>query len=157
MKNAFASRNIKPDLDCVSGASAWECMSMIKNRLADLITLDPADAYRANRYFGLEPLAAEDYGTMTDSPIYYAVAVVKRTDLSTNLWNLRNKRACGTGFGDMAGWHVPVSYLIGNNYSRQRPNLSFPTFHINMLYILGISISFLNFSFIFYQFLKQQI
>jgi melanoma-associated antigen p97 len=112
MKNAFASRNIKPDLDCVSGASAWECMSMIKNRLADLITLDPADAYRANRYFGLEPLAAEDYGTMTESPVYYAVAVVKRTDLSTNLWNLRNKRACGTAFGDMVGWHVPVNYLI---------------------------------------------
>ena len=50
MKNAFASRNIKPDLDCVSGDSAWDCMSMINNRLADLITLDPADAYRANRY-----------------------------------------------------------------------------------------------------------
>ena len=46
MKNAFASRNIKPDLDCVSADSAWECMNMIKNRLADMITLDPADAYR---------------------------------------------------------------------------------------------------------------
>lgn len=112
MKNAFASRNVKPDLDCVSGDSAWECMSMIKNRMADLITLDPADAYRANRYFGLQPLAAEDYGTSTDKPIYYAVAVVKRTDLTTNLWNLRAKKACGTGFGEMAGWHVPVNYLI---------------------------------------------
>lgn len=112
MKNAFASRNIKPDLDCVSADSAWECMSMIKNRMADLITLDPADAYRASRYFNLQPLAAEDYGTMTEMPIYYAVAVVKRTDLTTNLWNLRTKRACGTAIGDMAGWHVPVNYLI---------------------------------------------
>jgi melanoma-associated antigen p97 len=112
MKNAFASRNVKPDLDCVSADSAWECMNMIKNRLADLITLDPADAYRANRYFGLEPLAAEDYGTATEQPIFYAVAVVKRTDLTTNLWNLRTKKACGSAFGDMAGWHVPVNYLI---------------------------------------------
>ena len=51
MKNAFASRQIKPDLDCVTGDNAWDCMSKIKNRLADLITLDPADAYRAHRYF----------------------------------------------------------------------------------------------------------
>jgi melanoma-associated antigen p97 len=86
---------------------------MIKNRLADMITLDPADSYRASRYFGLVPIAAEDYGTMTEKPVYFAVAVVKRTDLSTNLFNLRTKRACGTSIGDMAGWHVPVSYLIG--------------------------------------------
>ena len=112
MKNAFATRQIKPDLDCVSGSNAWDCMMMVKNRLADLITLDPAEAYRAQRYFDMVPLAAEDYGTMTDPPIYYAVAVVKRTDLSTNLWNLRTKRACGTSIGDMAGWHVPVNYLI---------------------------------------------
>jgi melanoma-associated antigen p97 len=78
MKNAFASRNIKPDLDCVSADTAWDCMSMIKNKLADLITLDPADAYRAQRYFQMQPLAAEDYGTQTEKPIYYAVAVVKR-------------------------------------------------------------------------------
>lgn len=115
MRNAFSSRNVKPDLDCVSASSAWECMSMIKNRLADLITLDPADAYRASRYFGLVPLAAEDYGTIdpsTEKPIFYAVAVVKRTDLVTNLWNLRTRKPCGSAFGDMAGYHVPVNYLI---------------------------------------------
>ncbi len=113
MKNAFASRNIKPDLDCVSAKNALDCMAMISNRLADLITVDPADAFRAKRYYGLNPLAAEDYGTDTEKPVYYAVAVVKKTDLTTNLWNLRAKHACGTAFGDMAGWHVPVDYLIG--------------------------------------------
>lgn len=112
MKNAFASRQIKPDLDCVMGKNAWHCMEMVKNRLADLVTLDPADAYRSHRYFGMKVIASEDYGTMTEKPIQYAVAVVKRTDLSTNLWNLRTKRACGTSIGDMAGWHVPVDYLI---------------------------------------------
>lgn len=115
MKYAFASRNIKPDLDCVSGKNAFACMTMIHNGLADFVTLDPSDAYRASRYYGLYPLAAEDYGTVDDNglPVYYAVAVVKKTDLTTNLWNLRNKRACGTAFGDMAGWHVPVDYLVG--------------------------------------------
>lgn len=115
MKNAFASRQIKPDLDCVSGNNAWHCMEMVQKRLADLVTLDPADAYRSHRYFGMRVIAAEDYGAYgpeTAKPIQYAVAVVKRTDLSTNLWNLRTKRACGTAIGDMAGWHVPVDYLI---------------------------------------------
>lgn len=114
MKNAFASRNIKPDIDCVSGKNTYECTNMIHNHLADLITLDPADAYRATRYFGLYPLAAEDYGTIDNEiPVYYAVAVVKKTDLTTNLWNLRNKRMCGTAIGEFAGWHVPVDYLAG--------------------------------------------
>jgi melanoma-associated antigen p97 len=113
MKNAFASRNIKPDLDCVSAKNALECFEMIGNRLADLITVDPADAFRAKRYYGLYPLAAEDYGTNTEKPVYYTVAVVKKTDLTTNLWNLRAKHMCGTSIGDMAGWHVPVDYLIG--------------------------------------------
>ncbi len=112
MKNAFASRQVKPDLDCVSGKNAWHCMEMVKSRLADLVTLDPADAYRGHRYFGLRAIAAEDYGTATLKPVQYAVAVVKRQDLTTNLWNLRTKRACGTSIGDMAGWHVPVDYLI---------------------------------------------
>jgi melanoma-associated antigen p97 len=40
----------------------------------------------------------------------YAVAVAKRTDLTTNLWNLRGKTICSTAMGDLAGWHVPVDY-----------------------------------------------
>lgn len=116
MKNAFASRNIKPDVDCVSAKNKLECMKMINEHLADLISLDPADAYRAALYHKLQPLASEDYGSYSmenNMPIYYAVAVVKKIDLSTNLWNLRNKRVCGTAIGEVAGWHAIVDYLIG--------------------------------------------
>ena len=60
----------------------------------------------------MRPIASEDYGTMTEKPVQYSVAVVKRTDLTTNLWNLRTKRTCGTSIGDLSGWHVPVNYLI---------------------------------------------
>jgi len=111
MKNAFARKNIKPDIDCVSSKNAIECMSKIRQGIADIITLDAADAYRAQRYYQLIPLAAEDYGVDMESNVMYAVAVAKRTDLTTNLWNLRGKTVCSTAMGDLAGWHVPIDYL----------------------------------------------
>jgi len=111
MKNAFARKNIKPDLDCVSGKNALECMSKIRQGIADIITLDAADAFRGQRYFQLVPLAAEDYGVDMESNVMYSVAVAKRTDLTTNLWNLRGKTICSTGMGDLAGWHIPIDYL----------------------------------------------
>ncbi len=111
MKNAFARKNIKPDIDCVSAKNTMECMSKIRQGIADIITVDPADAYRGQRYYQLVPLAAEDYGVDMESNVMYAVAVAKRTDLTTNLWNLRGKTICSSALGDLAGWHVPVDYL----------------------------------------------
>ena len=111
MKSAFAQKNIKPDIDCVSAKNAMECMSKIRQGIADITTLDAADAYRAQRYYQLIPLAAEDYGVDMESNVMYAVAVAKRTDLTTNLWNLRGKTICSTAIGDLAGWHVPIDYL----------------------------------------------
>ncbi|CAF0807232.1 unnamed protein product, partial [Didymodactylos carnosus] len=111
MKNAFTRKNVKPDLDCISAKNAMECMSKIKQGIADIITLDSADAFRATRYYDLIPLAAEDYGVDLETNVMYAVAVAKRTDLTTNLWNLRGKTICSTAVGDLAGWHIPVDYL----------------------------------------------
>ena len=111
MKNAFARKNIKPDIDCVSAKNSMECMSKIRQGIADISTFDAADAYRAQRYYQLVPLAAEDYGVDMESNVMYAVAVAKRTDLTTNLWNLRGKTICSTSIGDLAGWHVPIDYL----------------------------------------------
>lgn len=111
MKNAFARKNIKPDMNCISAKNAMECMSKIRQSIAHIITLDAADAYRAQRYYQLIPLAAEDYGVDMESNVMYAVAVAKRTDLTSNLWNLRGKTICSSAMGDLAGWLVPIDYL----------------------------------------------
>jgi len=87
MKNAFARQNIKPDIDCISSKNAMECMSKIRQGVADIITVDGADAYRAQCYYQLVPIAAEDYGVDMETNTMYAVVVAKRTDLTTNLWN----------------------------------------------------------------------
>jgi hypothetical protein len=50
MKTAFARKNIKPDVDCASAKNAMGCMSKTRLSIADIITLDAADAYRARRY-----------------------------------------------------------------------------------------------------------
>ena len=84
MKNAFARKNIKPDIDCISAKNGMECMSKIRQGIADIITVDAADAYRGQRYYQLVPLAAEDYGVDMESNVMYAVAVAKRTDLTSN-------------------------------------------------------------------------
>ena len=44
---AFRAKNIKPELNCVQGASVQDCMQKISIGDADLITLDAADVYQA--------------------------------------------------------------------------------------------------------------
>lgn len=96
MKNAFGRKNVKPDLDCVSGKNDIECMENIRQGIADIITLDPEDAFRGQRSFQLVPLAAEDYGVDMESNVMDSVAVAKRPDLPSNRCNLRGKTICST-------------------------------------------------------------
>ena len=46
---AFAAKNLKPDLNCILGQSARDCMEKIRQGDADLITLDAADVYVAGK------------------------------------------------------------------------------------------------------------
>ena len=46
---AFAAKNLKPDLNCVLGASAQDCIHKISTGDADLITIDAADVYFAGK------------------------------------------------------------------------------------------------------------
>lgn len=67
------------DIDCVSGKNVMECMSKIHQDIADIIRVDAADAYRAQRYYQLVPIGA-------------------RADLTTNLWNLRGRTIYSTNY-----------------------------------------------------------
>ncbi|XP_064630505.1 melanotransferrin-like [Lineus longissimus] len=104
------SKSLKPDLRCVMGKNALDCMQKIQDGDADLINLDAADTYVAGRYYGLVPIAAEDYGDDTMS--YYAVAVAKKSTPEITIFNLKAKRACFSGVNMAAGWVIPVFTLI---------------------------------------------
>uniref|UniRef100_A0A6G1S5H7 Melanotransferrin n=1 Tax=Aceria tosichella TaxID=561515 RepID=A0A6G1S5H7_9ACAR len=116
MSKAFHAAGLKPELNCKLAQSSLACMQLIKNRDADLAVLDAADIYLAGHKFGLMPIVAEQI-EMHD-PNHYAVAVVKKSDLATDLFNLKGKNSCHSGFLKGAGWVMPISFLLSNDRMR---------------------------------------
>jgi melanoma-associated antigen p97 len=109
MKKTFDGKNIKPGLLCLKAFDPSECMHRIRDNTADVTMLDAADVYMAGRYYGLVPIAAEEY--VTDDT-FFAVAVAKKKDPDTTMLNLRAKRACMGGIGTEAGWTLPVQTIL---------------------------------------------
>ncbi|KAK7109961.1 melanotransferrin-like [Littorina saxatilis] len=107
---AFKAKDLQPDLDCLYGGNTTFCMEMIQQGDADLVNLDAADVYKAGRRFGLVPIASEDYGDM--SMKFKVVAVARKTDKSTTLFNMKGKRSCQPGIGRGDGWVVPLNIYI---------------------------------------------
>lgn len=116
MRTAFRAQMLKPELSCVPAHDTVECMDNIRLGVADIAMLDAGDIYRAGRSFNLIPILAEKYNLNDTS--FYAVAVAKQSDKDTDLLYLKGKRSCHTGFGESAGWVVPVSFLLANGRMR---------------------------------------
>ena len=76
-------------------------MKLIRDKRADIVMLEAGDIYRAGKEFGLIPIMAEVYNLGT--PDYYAVAVVKIRDNSSELIYLKRKNSCHTGLGQVLG------------------------------------------------------
>ncbi|KER32159.1 hypothetical protein T265_01774 [Opisthorchis viverrini] len=109
MKSAFAARRIQPDLNCIQADSAIDCMRLIQEGYADMITLEAGDLYAAGKYFDLVPIVAENYG---DGPFYHAVAVVKKVNPGLLVSNWRHRFTCHSGVGKATGWIVPINLVL---------------------------------------------
>ncbi|NWQ71356.1 TRFM protein, partial [Neopipo cinnamomea] len=109
MSKAFGEAGILPPLQCTAGGAAANCTQMIKDDLADAVTLDGRSIYQAGREHGLKPVVGEVYDQEIGTS-YYAVAVVKKSSNIT-INNLKGVRSCHTGINRTAGWDVPVGYL----------------------------------------------
>uniref|UniRef100_A0A673BKA4 Serotransferrin n=1 Tax=Sphaeramia orbicularis TaxID=375764 RepID=A0A673BKA4_9TELE len=98
-----------PIFTCVKRDSALQCIIAIKAGEADAITLSGTDIYTAGmKNYELEPIIAEDY---TSDTCHYAVAVVKKTS-TFKIRDLRGKKSCHTGLGDVEGWNIPIGTLV---------------------------------------------
>jgi len=119
MRTALNAQLLKPRMNCVPSTPPFShrnCMKLIREKRADIVMLEAGDIYRAGKEFGLVPIMAEIYNLGT--PDYYAVAVVKIRDNSSELIYLKKKNSCHTGLGQAAGWIIPMSWLIANERVR---------------------------------------
>ena len=102
MSTALSAQLLKPRMTCVplsDRMSHQRCMQMISRGQADVAMFEAGDIMRAGRRWGLVPIMAEVYNLGT--PDYYAVAVVKIADNSSELIYLKRKNSCHTGLGQV--------------------------------------------------------
>ncbi|XP_074860042.1 melanotransferrin [Carettochelys insculpta] len=117
MAVAFKKKNLKPDLQCVSAQTTQQCMEMIQKKESDAVSVDGADIYVAGKMYGLVPAAGESYSGDDSSNMYYAVALVKRnTSNAFSINDLKGTKSCHTGYGRMAGWNIPVGFLLKRGF-----------------------------------------
>jgi melanoma-associated antigen p97 len=89
-------------------------MRAIRLGEADIVVLDAGDVYRAGYMFGLIPIMAEVYNL--DGPYYYAVAVTKQRDNSSELIYLKTKNTCHTV---SYGSHINIILAYSDDYCLQ--------------------------------------
>ncbi|XP_075058342.1 melanotransferrin isoform X2 [Mixophyes fleayi] len=110
MTLAFKQAQIAPSLSCVEGNSSLNCARMVKENVADAVTLDGRLIYQAGKQYNLRPVVGEVYDQGVGTS-YYAVAVVrKNSNITIN--SLKGTKSCHTGFQKTSGWNVPIGYLI---------------------------------------------
>jgi len=119
MRVALHAQLLKPRMTCLPSVPPYShrrCMELVARKKADVTMLEAGDIYRAGKGWGLIPIMAEVYNLGT--PDYYAVAVVKIGDNSSELIYLKRRNSCHTGLGQGAGWIIPMSWLITNERVR---------------------------------------
>uniref|UniRef100_A0A0K2UG72 Melanotransferrinlike [Bombus impatiens] n=1 Tax=Lepeophtheirus salmonis TaxID=72036 RepID=A0A0K2UG72_LEPSM len=116
MRAALNAQLLQPKMTCKRARNSYECTRMIAANEADIAVMEAGDIYRAGWSYGLIPIMAEIYNL--PEPYYYAVAVVKQRDNSSELIYLKNRNTCHTGVGHAAGWVIPLSWLLGNERVR---------------------------------------
>lgn len=97
------------DIECVQGSNKEECMKLLDEEKATMMTLDAGSVFLGGRYYSLVPIAQEMYDG--GFKYYYSVAVIKAGTLRNvySIRDLRGKRACFPGVETFAGWMIPIN------------------------------------------------
>ncbi|KAB7499115.1 Melanotransferrin [Armadillidium nasatum] len=103
-------------LECIQRANHEECMFMLDQSKADIVSLDANELFIGGRHHSLVPIMKEVYPGNEES--YYSVAVIQKggnlSDIGS-IAELRDTVACFPSVSSMAGWIIPISTLIEKN------------------------------------------
>lgn len=91
-------------------------LEMIENGDCNFgMDMDAHDVYDANKEFGWEAIAGEDYGA-GEGLTYYGIAVVPTEVCEANpnvsLADFRGMRSCNTGYKRTSGWTIPLATIV---------------------------------------------
>ncbi|KAL1782087.1 inhibitor of carbonic anhydrase [Sigmodon hispidus] len=115
-------------ITCAMKETPEDCIVAIMKGEADAMILDGTLAFIAS-HCGLIPILGENYLSTNDierrvsecivAPLegYYAVAVVKKSDVDITWNSLRGKKSCHTAVGTSAGWIVPLDLIYNQTGS----------------------------------------
>ncbi|XP_060524310.1 transferrin [Cylas formicarius] len=122
--NEMASQETKSTVKivCIPARDRIECITKIKEKLADFLTVDPEDMYVAKNEPGGDFAIFEEIRTKEEPDAefrYEAVAVVHKDLNVSNVEGLRGLNSCHTGVGRNVGYRIPLTKLkqmglIGN-------------------------------------------
>ncbi|CAH8563277.1 unnamed protein product [Schistosoma mattheei] len=122
MSSAFSAKRIQPEMFCLQANSTIDCMKLIKDGYADMVTLEAGDLYIAGKYFDLVPVVSENYG---NGPFYYAVAIVEKVNPGLLISNWRHRRTCHSGvvhaFGELIS-RACIPGILNKAYDRTGTN-----------------------------------
>ncbi|CAG0918305.1 unnamed protein product, partial [Notodromas monacha] len=116
LRTALKAQMIQPELQCFQAVNSLDCVKAISKGQADVVMLDAGDVYTAGYDYNLIPLMVEQYNL--EDPEYYAVAVAKQKDPTTDLLYLKNRNTCHGGMMTGAGWVLPLAFLLNNKRMR---------------------------------------
>ncbi|XP_042521858.1 inhibitor of carbonic anhydrase-like [Dipodomys spectabilis] len=115
-------------LGCAAEETPEDCVAAIMKGEADAMSLDGGHVYLAGQC-GLVPVLAENYepkqgserrgSKCVNTPLegYYAVAVIKKSDVGITWNSLRGKKSCHMGVGTSAGWNIPMGLIYNQTGS----------------------------------------
>nr|BAF36818.1 pxTransferrin [Plutella xylostella] len=105
----------KAILECLPARDRVECLTLVQQRQADLVPVDPEDMYVASKLPNQDFVLFQEFRTdeEPDAEFRYEAVIVVHKDLPvTNLDQLKGLKSCHTGINRNVGYKIPLTMLM---------------------------------------------